>query len=148
MSTTKPDPATTPAPVSLNQTSFPLATLEAILAINDMETKDVPIPVWGLTCRLRRLSQDEAEEIARDAQQDDGTGQTTLNQQLFNKLAVCKALVVPLLDMAGADRLWRKSSAAVGLLVAETMKMNGWTNDKGQPRAVEGDADAAFPVAD
>jgi hypothetical protein len=123
---------------------LPVATdADALLAIDQLDTRTIPISEWGVSVVIRPLTQAEAEEIALDCMiGDPHSGQKELDRRAWNRHMVSRCLVSPAMDLDQVERLFTKSAHAVGKILKACMEING----QGETADEDGAARAAFPV--
>jgi hypothetical protein len=124
---------------------FPIAQdADALLAIDTLDTRTIPIKEWGVSVVIRPMTQAEAEETALDSMIGDPSGKgQELDRRAWNRRMVQKCLVSPAMDLDQVERLFTKSAHAVGQILKACMEING----QSEATATEdGAARAAFPV--
>lgn len=124
---------------------FPIATdADALLAIDKLDTRTVPIKEWGVSVVIRPMTQAEAEETALDSMIGDPTGSgQVLDRKAWNRRMVQKCLVSPGMDLDQVEILFTKSAHAVGQILKACMEINGQAE---QTADGDGAARVAFPV--
>lgn len=108
-----------------------LLNREAILAANDLPTKDVPVPQWGGSVRVRSLTGAERDQFECDILAARRDGKISPGNVRARYVAMC------VVDEAGAnvftpadiEALGRKSAAALDLVYQEILSFNALTED-------------------
>lgn len=107
---------------------MPVLNKESILAVQDLQTKEVPVPAWGGSVRLRGLSAGERESLEQEILDKNGK---VVTKNLRAKLIVRCAVDEDgnrLFTDADIEELNKKSSAAIDLLFLESQKLNGMSD--------------------
>jgi hypothetical protein len=110
-----------------------LLSREQILAANDLQFEDVPVPEWGdgACVRVRGLNAKERIEISKSIMGEDG--------QVDSALSLDLTIIVPFMcmvddqgrrlftDQADVERLGAKSTAALQRVMDVAKRLNGLT---------------------
>jgi hypothetical protein len=99
---------------------MPLLTAEQILSADDLQTKDVEIPEWGGSVRIREISAAEAE-AAKEAAKGDGM------QVFYGMIAKCVINEAgdPVFTLEQARQLTTKSNRPLMKLGKAVLGING-----------------------
>lgn len=109
------------------------ATLDAILQASDLPERDVEVPEWGLTVKLRGLRRGELTKIL------DGT--PTMEE--VNARALSSAMIEPAVTLEQAAQiLEEKSMGATQRIIDVILEMNGLSASAATLAAMP---DATFP---
>lgn len=120
---------------------------DTILAADDIETEDVPVPEWGVNIQVRGMSGSDRADIMDAALQDDGS----LSLKRFYPDVVILASHDPetgerIFDPADRDALMAKSGKALDRLAEVALELSGMTEEsrkeagKDSPSTTETDA--------
>lgn len=97
---------------------------EDIWAADDIEERDVEVPQWGGQVRIRSLSLEQVTEIRLQAAKA-AKGKPDAEQRLLMAGLLCEGLIAPEIDFNEAQRLMKKSTAAVSLIVVAINEASG-----------------------
>jgi len=111
-----------------------ILSVDEIIAVKDLDEKEIDIPEWGGSVIIRGLGYGEFVAIREKAW--DGGGQ---DERVFGRLLLAASFVDPVLTEDQASALFDKSSAAVTRISDEIVKLSGI----GGPAFVE--SEATFP---
>ncbi len=108
-----------------------LLNREAILAVNDLPTKDVPVPAWGGDVRVRSLTGAERDQFECDILAARRDGKISPGNVRARYVAMC---VIGedgenLFTMADIEALGRKSAAALDKVYQEILSFNALSED-------------------
>lgn len=113
-----------------------LASLEDILAIDDIESVVLPIAEWGgRAVRVRGVSRREHHMALKHSTDKQGN---TDNQKV-EALLIGYGLVEPKIDQAGYEQLALKNTGALQRIISKIMQLSGLTE------AETKEAEATFP---
>jgi hypothetical protein len=106
---------------------------DAILAAEDLETRDVPVPEWGGTVRLKALSGRERDAYEASCMQDRGKQGMVRNLLNVRAKLVARAIVDDKGERVFADTdanaLGQKSAAALDRLFEIAAEMSRLSED-------------------
>lgn len=99
-----------------------LLTRDAILKARDISTKDVEVPEWGGTVRVRQMTVAERDEFAKRAK-DDANAEST-GMWIVLRLVVDES-GVPLFRPEDVEELKKRSFKAFDRLTDAVLSVNG-----------------------
>ncbi|HSW63539.1 MAG TPA: hypothetical protein VLH56_09560 [Dissulfurispiraceae bacterium] len=97
-------------------------SIENILAASDMETKEVDVPEWGGSVKVKGMSKRE-QQMLRKQTISPLTGQVDPDRMESLMLAHC--LADPVITTEQAEQLMHKSAAAVDKVLNAIMDVTG-----------------------
>lgn len=106
-----------------------LLSRDAILAADDLPTKDVPVPQWGGTVRVRSLTGAERDQFEGDivAARRDGRVSPGNIRARYAAMAIVGEDGNNLFTPADVEALGRKSAAALDKVYQEILSFNALT---------------------
>jgi hypothetical protein len=109
-----------------------LLTADEILGADDLPTRDVDVPEWGGTVRIRALSGKERDAFEASIAQQKGRS-TRANLENLRARLVAKCAIGPdgkrLFSDSAAVALGQKSAAALDRVFEAARKLNRMTDD-------------------
>ena len=108
-----------------------LLNREAILAANDLPTKDVSVPQWGGTVRVRSLTGAERDQFEMDmiAARRDGQVAPSNVRARYAAMCIVGEDGQNLFTATDIEALGRKSAAALDRVYQEILSFNALTDD-------------------
>lgn len=99
-----------------------LLTLEHILAASDLEQREVEVPEWGGSVRVKGMSKRDQQALRRAA-----TVGGVMDPDRLELLLLVHGLAEPALTVEQAEQLAGKSAAGFDRVLKEIMALNGMT---------------------
>ncbi|MER7076635.1 hypothetical protein SAMN02982929_05303 [Saccharopolyspora kobensis] len=102
---------------------------EAILAADDSNVEDVPVPQWGGTVRVRSLTGRERDRLEASMIGKNGKADATRGLANFRARLVAASVIdengAPMFTEADVDALAGKSAAALDVIASAAMRLSG-----------------------
>lgn len=128
----------------------PAVTAADILALEDLDYAEVPVPEWGrglgkpdFAVRIRTLTIGEMEQLVKDSLVPDGKGGQRRDATLADQGLFQLGVVRPAFTPAEVKQLWVHSSVPVGRVLEA---LNNLNRAGGTPDQEVASAAAAFPA--
>lgn len=102
-----------------------MLTIEDILLAPDLESKEVAVPEWGGTVKVKGMTKREQQQM-RKSTTDPLTGQIDSDRLEVAMLAHC--LAEPLVTLEQAEQLLQKSATAVDRVLTAAMDVAGMSD--------------------
>lgn len=101
-------------------------TKSEILAADDIEERDVDVPKWGGTVRIRTFSKRKADEMRKQATlKDRATGKETVDRDKLEALLFVEGVIDPQFDLNDYEQLLEKSDTAVSVILKAIIEASG-----------------------
>lgn len=101
-------------------------TAQEVFEADDIEERDVFVPQWKGSVRIRTLTQKQSGNVRRQAT-DKRTG--VIDNDLLEALLFVECVVDPKFTMADYGKLQDKSMAAVSAVLREILNASGMSED-------------------
>ncbi|MBS3885620.1 MAG: hypothetical protein KGZ56_01025 [Dethiobacter sp.] len=102
-----------------------MLTIEDILLAPDLESKEVAVPEWGGTVKVKGMTKREQQQM-RKSTTDPQTGQIDSDRLEAAMLAHC--LADPVVTIEQAEQLMQKSATAVDRVLTAAMDVAGMSD--------------------
>jgi hypothetical protein len=112
---------------------LPVLTAEDIANALDIQEKDIDVPEWGTSVKLRAFTIDERDKVLSQCTEKDGT---TVDAKKLIRLLVVHGVVEPKLSL---EIVSKKSYLVVERIANEVMQLNGMVKKEGASAATVAD---------
>lgn len=107
----------------------PILTAEELIAIEDVDSRDLFVPKWRRSIRIRQITKRELQVIRNAALTGDPRSGIKANMDVFDRKLLQMGMAEPRLDDAQLNMLMEKSAQAIEFVLAEIRKINGIGED-------------------
>jgi hypothetical protein len=111
---------------------LPVLSAEEILNVLDIQEKEIDVPEWGTSLKLRAFTIDERDKVLSQCSEKDGT----VDAKKLIRLLVVHGVVEPKLSL---EIVSKKSYLVVERIANEVMQLNGMVKKEGASAATVAD---------
>jgi len=102
-----------------------MLTIEDILLAPDLESKEVAVPEWGGTVKVKGMTKREQQQM-RKSTTDPQTGQ--IDSDMLEAAMLAHCLADPVVTVEQAEQLMQKSATAVDRVLTAAMDVAGMSD--------------------